>query len=99
LLGGIGSSWFWIDMNIEKYIQFANLEFTLSLQVKNLLDTKNSAIINPVTGRAYELGDRTPTGWNDPMYPQLQAPVSTYPFNPARYLAGRNMQVGLAVRF
>ncbi len=99
LLGGIGSSWFWIDMNFEKYIRLANLEFTVSLQVRNLLDTKNSAIVNPVTGRAYELGDRTPSGWNDPRYPQLQAPVSTYPFNPARYMAGRNAQLGLAIRF
>ena len=99
LLGGIGASWFYIDVNIEKYIRLMGLEFTLSVQIKNILDRKNSAIINPVTGRAYELGDPTPSGWNDPMYPQLQAPVSTYPFNPSRYLAGRNMQAGLAVRF
>lgn len=99
LLGEIGSPWFWVDMNFEKYIRLANLEVTLSLQAKNLLNSKSSAIINPVTGRAYEFGDPTPSGWNDPLYPQLQAPVSTFPFNPARYLAGRNMQFGLAVRF
>jgi hypothetical protein len=86
-------------MNIEKYVRIANLEFTLSLQVKNILDRKNSAIINPVTGRAYELGDPTPTGWNDPMYPQRQAPVSTFPLDPSRYLAGRNAQFGIAMRF
>jgi hypothetical protein len=99
LLGGVGGSWFWIDMNIEKYIHVGGLEFTLSLQVKNLLDNKNSAIINPVTGQAYRLGDPTPAGWNDPMYPQLQAPVTAFPFNPARYLPGRNMQLGLGMRF
>jgi len=99
LLGGVGGSWFWIDMNIEKYIHMGGLEFTLSLQVKNLLDNKNSAIINPVTGQAYRLGDPTPAGWNDPMYPQLQAPVTAFPFNPARYLPGRNMQLGLGMRF
>jgi hypothetical protein len=77
----------------------ANIEFTLSMQVKNMLDIRNSAIVNPVTGRAYELGDRTPSGWNDPMYPQLQAPVSTFPLNPARFLAGRNVQLGIAMRF
>lgn len=99
LLGGIGDRWFWIDLNIEKYVRFANLEFVLSLQVKNLLDGKNSAIINPVTGRAYEYGDPTPSGWNDPLYPQVQSPVSAFPYNPARYLAGRNVQVGLAMRF
>ena len=99
LLGGIGSTWFWIDLNIEKYFRVGDLEFTASLQVKNLLDRRNSAIINPVTGRAYEYGDPTPTGWNDPLYPQLQAPVSTYPYNPARYLAGRNMLFGIAAKF
>ena len=99
LLGGIGKRWFWIDLNIEKSVRFAGLEFVLSLQVKNLLDEKNSAIINPVTGRAYEFGDPTPTGWNDPLYPDLQSPVFAFPYNPARYLAGRNVQAGLAMRF
>jgi hypothetical protein len=69
------------------------------VQIKNLLGTKNSAIINPITGRAYEFGDPTPSSWNDPLYPQLQAPVTPYPLNPARYLTGRNVQVGLAMRF
>jgi outer membrane receptor protein involved in Fe transport len=99
LLGSLGQPWFWVDMNIEKYIHVSGLEFTLSMQIKNLLDIKNSAIINPVTGRAYEFGDPTPSSWNDPLYPQLQAPVTAYPLNPARYLTGRNVQVGLAMRF
>ncbi|HTY39118.1 MAG TPA: TonB-dependent receptor, partial [Bacteroidota bacterium] len=99
LLANVGAPWFWIDVNIEKYIHFVGLELTVSLQVKNILDNKNSAIINPVTGKAYSLGDPTPIGWNDPMYPQLQAPVSTFPLNPARYLPGRNALVGLAMRF
>ena len=99
LLGGLGQRWFWIDVNIEKYFHIAGLEFTLSMQIKNLLDTKNSAIINPVTGRAYEYGDPTPGNWNDPLYPQLQAPVTPFPYNPARYLTGRNVLIGLAMRF
>jgi outer membrane receptor protein involved in Fe transport len=99
LLGGVGKDWFWIDLNIEKNIGFFGLTATLSAQIKNLLDTKNSAIINPATGRAYEYGDPTPYSWGDPLYPQRQAPVKTYPFNPARYLAGRNVVVGLSVKF
>jgi outer membrane receptor protein involved in Fe transport len=98
-LGSLGEPWFQVDMNIEKYIRLLGTEITLSMQIKNLLGTKNSAIINPVTGRAYELGDPTPSSWNDPMYPALQAPVQTFPLNPARYLTGRNVQVGLAMRF
>jgi outer membrane receptor protein involved in Fe transport len=100
-LGGIGEDWFWIDVNFEKNFNIMGLGMTFSVQVKNLLDTKNSAIINPVTGRAYEYGDPTPysSSWNDPKYPQLQSPVTAYPYNPARYLAGRNMIVGLSMKF
>lgn len=99
LLGEVGKDWFWIDLNIEKNIRLLGLTATLSAQIKNLLDTKNSAIINPATGRAYEYGDPTPYSWGDPLYPQHQAPVKAYPYNPARYLAGRNVVVGLSVKF
>ena len=99
LLGKIGKDWFWIDLNIEKSFDAFDLDITFSVQVKNVLNTKNAAIINPVTGDAYKRGDPTPSGWNDPLYPELQAPVSPYPFNPARYLAGRNLLAGVAVRF
>lgn len=99
LLGGIGQDWFWIDLNFEKNLNFSGLTISLSVQIKNLLDRKNSAIINPATGRAYEYGDPTPYNWNDPVYPALQAPVRAYPYDPSRYLAGRNMIVGLSVKF
>ncbi len=99
ILGEIGDNWFWIDMNIEKYFKFAGLNFSFSIEVNNLLDTKNSAIINPVTGKAYETGDPTPSSWNDPNYPDLQAPLSPYPYNPARYLTRRNIKFGVNLRF
>ena len=98
-LTGIGEDWFWIDLNIEKNFTLLGLDWLLSINIRNVLDRKNAAIVNPVTGRAYELGEPTPTSWNDPVYPDLQAPVSPYPFNPARYLAPRNVLVGLGVRF
>ncbi|GJQ62636.1 MAG: hypothetical protein SCALA702_16890 [Melioribacteraceae bacterium] len=97
--GEIGDNWFWIDMNIEKYIQFAGMRFSIFMEINNILDTQNSAIVNPVTGEAYEYGDPTPSSWNDPLYPDLQAPISTYPFDPARYLTRRNIKFGLSVRF
>lgn len=101
--GAVGKDWFWIDVNLEKNFTMAGLEFTFSIQVKNILDTKNTTIVNPVTGRAYEYGDPTPSSspqnWNDPKYPQLQSPVSPYPYNPARYLPRRNMIVGLSMKF
>lgn len=98
-LTGVGENWFWVDVNWEKNIDLLGLTWTLSVQVKNLFDAKNSTIINPVTGRAYEVGDPTLTGWNDPLYPDLQAPVSAYPTNPARYLTPRNLILGFSVKF
>jgi len=95
----IGDNWFWIDLNFEKYFNFYDLRFSFFMEINNLLDTKNSAIINPVTGRAYEYGDDIPSSWNDPRFPDLQAPISAYPFDPARYLTKRNIKVGVSLRF
>ncbi|MDO8550225.1 MAG: TonB-dependent receptor [Ignavibacteria bacterium] len=95
----IGDNWYWVDLNFEKYFNFYGLRFSMFMEINNLLDTKNSAIINPVTGKAYEFGDDVPSTWNDPRYPDLQAPISSYPFNPARYLTKRNVKVGVSLRF
>jgi len=94
-----GDNWFWIDLNFEKYFEVSKLQFTISIEINNLLDTKNSAIINPVTGKAYEYGDPVPNSWNDPRYPDLQAPITPYPFDPSRYLTRRNIKFGLGVKF
>lgn len=99
ILAEVGDNWFWIDMNIEKYFEVAGLKFSVFAEINNLLDTKNAAIINPVTGDAYETGDETPSTWNDPNYPDLQAPLSPYPYNPARYLTRRNIKFGVNLRF
>lgn len=95
----IGQNWFWVDLNFEKYISVSGLRFSIFAEVNNLLDQYNSAIINPVTGKAYEIGDPTTTSMNDPMYPDLQAPINPYPTNPARYLTRRNIKMGVSLRF
>jgi len=97
--GGVGDNWFWIDVNIEKYFTLSGLKFSFKVEINNILDTKNATIINPATGSAYEYGDPTPLGWNDPLYPDLQAPLTPYPYNPARYLTRRNIKFGLSMRF
>jgi len=97
--GKIGRDWFWIDMNLEKYFTLVGLKFSVFMEVNNLLDSKNSAIINPVTGEAYEYGDDVPNSWNDPRYPDLQSPLSPYPYNPARYLTRRNIKFGISLKF
>ena len=95
----VGDNWFWVDLNFEKYFQLMDMKFSVFVEINNLLDKQNSAIINPVTGSAYELGDNIPTSWNDPRYPDLQAPISAYPLNPARYLTRRNIKFGVSLRF
>jgi outer membrane receptor protein involved in Fe transport len=98
LFGEIGDPWFWVDLNFEKQFRAVGTRWTFFMEVINLFDNKNSTIINPVTGQAYEQGDPTPNSWNDPLYPDLQAPLSPYPFNPARYLTHRNIRLGLSFR-
>lgn len=97
--GRVAQHWFWINLNFEKYFSIAGLKYTFMIEVENLTDRKNPQIINPVTGSAYEFGDPTPTAFNDPLFPDTQAPVSPFPFNPARYLTQRNVKVGIKVRF
>lgn len=95
----LAEPWFWLDFSIDKYFRIGGLKATVSLEVLNLLNKKNSTIINPVTGRAYEYGDPTPNGWNDPLFPDLQAPLSPYPFNPARYLTPRSVKFGISFQY
>lgn len=97
--GKVGDDWFYVDLNFEKYFKIAGLKFSFNIEINNVFNFKNSAIINPVTGRAYEYGDPTPNTWNDPLYPDLQAPLNPYPYNPARYLTLRNIKFGLSLRF
>jgi outer membrane receptor protein involved in Fe transport len=95
----IGDDWFYIDANFEKFFELVGMSFSLFIEINNLLDTKNSTIINPVTGRAYEYGDDVPSSWNDPRYPDVQAPIIAYPLNPARYLTRRNIKFGVSLKF
>ncbi len=95
----IGSNWFYIDMNIEKYLNLGFGKFVLSFEIQNVLNNKNSQIINPVTGTAYEYGQETPFDWNDPLYPDLTAPIEPFPYNPARYLNPRTYKLGISFRF
>jgi outer membrane receptor protein involved in Fe transport len=97
--GKVGDYWSWVDVNFKKFYKVFGAEASFFLEIRNLLNRKNSNIINPVTGRAYQYGDPTPFGWNDPMYPDTQPPVSPFPLNPARYLQPRNVRAGLALRF
>ena len=95
----VGENWFYIDLNFEKYFDLGFGRLVAAIEIQNLLDNKNSQIINPVTGRAYEYGDPTPSSYNDPQYPQLTGSVSPYPYDPARYREPRTARFSLAFRF
>lgn len=71
---------------------------SLSIEIRNLLNAKNSQIINPVVGRAYQYGDAVPLTWRDP---QFNSPFEsgTDPRNPARYLPPTQVLYGLAFKF
>lgn len=95
----VGDNWFYVDVDISKYFTLYNVDFSINLSVTNLFNNKNSTIVNPITGSAYEYGDPTPNSWNDPLYPDLQYPISPYPYNPARYLTPRQLKFGVTVKF
>jgi outer membrane receptor protein involved in Fe transport len=103
--GMVGEDIMTLDLNIEKYIDLAFAKLVLSIEISNLLNRENAQIINPITGSAYtptqSNGSRTPTpnSLNDPYYPDLQAPVDPYPYNPARYMAPRHIILGVALKF
>lgn len=71
---------------------------SLSVEIRNLANAKNSQIINPVTGQAYEYGDDVPITWRDPRYSGPQE-SGVDPRNPARYLAPRQILYGIEFRF
>lgn len=96
--GKVGANWFYIDFNFEKYFTLAGMDLTLMVEVDNLFNNFNSDIINPVTGHAYQLGDHVPPSWNDPLYPELTAPIDPYPLDQSRYLPPRNIKIGVSVK-
>lgn len=95
----LGDPWWNTDIRITRDVPIKRGQMlSFSFEVKNLFDNKNAAIINPVTGRAYEAGDPLPNGFRDPNYPDPQDNGAP-PFNPARFLAPRQMMFGVTWQF
>ncbi|GIV24161.1 MAG: hypothetical protein KatS3mg025_1820 [Bacteroidia bacterium] len=88
----IGSPWRWVDLRLTR--SFWKERLSAFIEIRNLFGWKNAAIINPVTGRAYEYPDDVPNSWRDPKYPN---PLDTGPppTNPARYLPPTQAFIGL----
>ena len=89
-------SWIWLDLSIKKHFNFSGMQYSVFMEITNLTNTRNSSIINPLTGRAYEYGDPVITGWNDPTNPNRN-PTYPFPFDPSRYLAPRNIKLGISL--
>lgn len=90
----IGEDWWWGDLTLQRWFFIDQVKVTFFVEVKNLFDNKNSTIINPLTGRAYELGDQTP--FRDPTFPHPED-RGLPPFDPARYLEQRHVTAGVSV--
>lgn len=95
----LGTPWYNTDLKITKDFTIRRKQLlSLSFEIRNLFNAKNAAIINPVTGEVYESGDPLPNEYRDPTYPDPQD-NGTPPFNPARYLAPRQLMMGLSWQF
>ncbi|MEM9983733.1 MAG: TonB-dependent receptor [Bacteroidota bacterium] len=94
-----GSPWFWVDARLSRdFFVGRTGRLSLSIEVKNLTNYLSSAIVNPVTGRAWEEGDDLPLSFRDPKYPDPQD-NGPPPDNPARFLAPRHIFFGAQVKF
>jgi outer membrane receptor protein involved in Fe transport len=95
----IGEAWSWVDLRLSRdFISKNGRGVSLSIEVKNIFNRRNAQIINPVTGRAYEVGDNVPDSWRDLAYPD-PLDRSTPPTDPARFTSPRQIIYGLSFKF
>ncbi|MCU0443083.1 MAG: TonB-dependent receptor [Bacteroidia bacterium] len=96
----VGEYWFWTDFTFTKSWKIKKAKLSWNIQITNIFNNENASIINPVTGRAYSMGDNVPDGWVDPRFRDPRVGGSgPPPTNPARFLAQRHIMTGIAVKF
>ncbi|MCH8556993.1 MAG: TonB-dependent receptor [Balneolia bacterium] len=111
----VGEPWIMFDMNFERWINIGSTRLLASLEITNLFNTRNAAIINPVTGQAYRSDyptdpdalialrdDRSfdvPENVRDPRYVDPRDNNSPAFLNPANFLQQRHIMFGLAFNF
>lgn len=95
----LSRSSFWINLSLKRRFVLGKARLALTLDATNVLNTKNTAIVNPITGRAYEEGDPVPSEWRDPQFIDPRDPRSYNipPDNPARYYEQRHIVLGLTI--
>ena len=99
----IGTNWFWMDLSVQKWWELGERKnrLTWKLEITNLLNNRNPAIINPVTGQGYTPGDDVPSNQRDPRFLDPRDPRSynSPPNNPAIWRPQRHFLTGFAFRF
>ena len=95
----VGSPWFWVNAQVSRDFFIGERgRLSLSFEVKNLTNYLSAAIINPVTGTAWQPGQDLPLSFRDPKYPDPQD-NGPPPDNPARFLSPRQMLFGMQFKF
>ncbi|SMO83902.1 TonB-dependent receptor [Gracilimonas mengyeensis] len=110
-----GPWWFYMDLNFRKWFTVADTEISAFLEISNLLNNENAAIVNPVTGKAYKdqypsdteslialRDDRSydmPNSSRDPRYLGPGGGGIPSYLNPANFLQQRQIMFGLSVNF
>jgi outer membrane receptor protein involved in Fe transport len=94
----IGKFWSSFDLSFLKYFLWKKLKHSFLLEVTNLFDHKNVVIVNPLTGDAYRQRDVIPYGEGDPYLPERGTKVPLWS-DPSRYLAPRNIKLGVSIKW
>ncbi|MEM7372199.1 MAG: TonB-dependent receptor [Bacteroidota bacterium] len=95
----VGAPWFWTNLIVSRdFFLGKGRKLSLSVELENLTNYQSSAIVNGVTGRAWQEGDDLPLSFRDPRYPDPQD-NGTPPNNPARYLTPRHILLGAQFAF
>lgn len=108
----IGEPWLMFDLNLKKWFEIKGTEIAATLEITNLLNAKNPAIINPVTGEGYVMeypDDPTivrgnaeydvPSTVRDPRYEDPRDNNTPSYLNPANFLEQRHIVFGISINF
>lgn len=99
---GLGTPWFMFDLSMRKWwVVKKKYQIAWTLEITNLFNWKNAAIINPVTGTAFQAGQNVPTEWQDPRFIDPRDPRSSGlpPTDPSRFLEQRHYMTGVNFKF
>jgi len=111
----LGEPWFMFDLTFQKWFNIGSTRLMATVEITNLLNTKNAAIINPVTGKAYRTdypdspaelvalrNDRSydvPSNIRDPRYQDPRDNNIPAYLNPANFLEQRHIIFGIGINF